>query len=190
MGLLRQNSALKRDVASLRVQFIDQGSKLEQANEVVATLLDPQALKIELVAAGDKSQPRGKAIYQRGTRGLIFLASNLPTLPTEKIYELWLFPANGGPPNRGGLVQTRCSRQRHGSQSSAPGRSCSQELRRNSRTRQRHPRISKGNTGDRRCGRVAQAVRFSPGSRGLRSSPDRERNGLLQFAHDAWTDAL
>ena len=109
VGLLRQNSTLQRDMTLLRAQFktesTDQGSKLAQANEVVATLLDPEATKIELVAAGNKPQPRGKAIYQRRNRNLIFFASNLPPLPAEKIYELWLFPANGGAPIAAGLFR-------------------------------------------------------------------------------------
>jgi anti-sigma-K factor RskA len=105
IGLLRQNSTLQRDIASLRAQFSDQGSKLEQASEVVATLLDPEATKIELVAVGNKPQPRGKAIYQRRNRNLIFFASNLPPLPAEKIYELWLFPASGGAPIAAGLFK-------------------------------------------------------------------------------------
>jgi anti-sigma-K factor RskA len=109
IGLLRQNSALKKDVASLRTQFqaqlTDQGSKLEQANQVLATLIDPDATRIELVAQGNKPLPRGKAIYQRRNHNLIFFASNLPALPAEKIYELWLFPASGGAPIAAGLFK-------------------------------------------------------------------------------------
>jgi anti-sigma-K factor RskA len=105
IGLLRQNSSLEQDLASLQAQFSDQGSKLEQVNGVVATLLDPEATKIELVAVGSKPQPRGKAIYQRRTRNLIFFASNLPPLPAERIYELWLFPADGGAPIAAGLFK-------------------------------------------------------------------------------------
>jgi anti-sigma-K factor RskA len=105
VGLLRQNSTLHDDVAALRAQFADQASKLEQANAVVATLFDPDALKVELVAAGNKPQPRGKAIYERRTHNLIFIASDLPALPADKIYELWLFPANGGAPIAAGLFK-------------------------------------------------------------------------------------
>jgi anti-sigma-K factor RskA len=105
MGLLRQSSMLQENVASLRTQRVAQGNQLEQANQTVATLLDPEATKIELVAAGNKPQPRGKAIYQRRTRNLIFFASNLPPLPAEKVYELWLFPASGGPPIAAGLFK-------------------------------------------------------------------------------------
>lgn len=105
IGLLRQNSSLARDLASLRAKFGDQESKLQQANEILATLVDPESKKVELVAAGNKPQPRGKAIYQRRNRSLIFFASNLPPLPAEKIYELWLFPASGGAPIAAGLFK-------------------------------------------------------------------------------------
>ena len=109
IGLMRQKSTLQQDIVSQRAQFRaeinDQGNKLQQANEVVATLLDPEATKIELVAVGAKPQPRGKAIYQRRNRNLIFIASNLPPLPAHTIYELWLFPAGGGAPIAAGLFK-------------------------------------------------------------------------------------
>jgi anti-sigma-K factor RskA len=105
VALLRQNSSLNRDVASLRAQFAGQRAELQQAKEVMATLLDPESKKVELVAVGSKPQPRGKAIYQRRNRSLIFLASSLPQLPPEKVYELWLFPANGGAPIAAGLFK-------------------------------------------------------------------------------------
>jgi anti-sigma-K factor RskA len=105
IGLLWQNSNLQQNLASLRAQFSGQGMKLEEANETVATLMDPEATRIELVAAGNKPEPRGKAIYQRRNRNLIFFASNLPALPAEKIYELWLFPSNGGAPIAAGLFK-------------------------------------------------------------------------------------
>jgi anti-sigma-K factor RskA len=105
VGVLRQNSSLQREMASLQAQFTGQQSELQQAKEIMATLLDPESQKIELVAVGSKPQPRGKAIYQRRSRSLIFLASSLPPLPPEKVYELWLFPANGGAPIAAGLFK-------------------------------------------------------------------------------------
>ncbi|HXM10771.1 MAG TPA: anti-sigma factor [Terriglobales bacterium] len=105
IALLRQNSNLQHDIVALRTQFSDQGTKLDDANQTVATLMDPDATRIELVATGNKPEPRGKAIYQRRNRNLIFFASNLPALPAEKIYELWLFPANGGAPIPAGLFK-------------------------------------------------------------------------------------
>ena len=105
IALMRQNLSLERDLSSLKSRFGDQESKLQQANDIVAALVDPESQKVELVAAGNKPEPRGKAIYQRRNRSLIFFASNLPPLPAEKIYELWLFPANGGAPIAAGLFK-------------------------------------------------------------------------------------
>ena len=48
---MRQNSALQREAASLRAQFADQGVKLEEANGIMTTLLDPVA------DAATKDQP-------------------------------------------------------------------------------------------------------------------------------------
>jgi len=105
VGLLRQNSSLQSDLASLNARLVDQENKLRQASEIVATLVDPEAIRVELVAAGSKPQPRGRAIYQRRNRSLIFFASNLPPLPAQKIYELWLFPASGAAPIAAGLFK-------------------------------------------------------------------------------------
>jgi anti-sigma-K factor RskA len=105
IGVRQRNSGLERDLAALRTQVVDQQTRLLKANEVLSTLLDPDAKKIELVAAGARLQPHGKAIYQRRNRSLIFFASDLAQLPPEKIYELWLFPANGGPPIAAGLFK-------------------------------------------------------------------------------------
>jgi anti-sigma-K factor RskA len=105
VGLLRQNSSLGKDLATLRGEFTGQQAELEQTKDIVNTLLDPDAQKIELVSQNSKPQPRGKAIYQKRNRNLIFLASSLPQLPPEKVYELWLFPSNGGAPIPAGLFK-------------------------------------------------------------------------------------
>lgn len=104
-GSMRQNSSLQRDLVSLRAQVVGQQTALQQAKEVMDTLIDPASQRIELVARGSKPQPRGKAIYQVRNRSLIFVASSLPPLPAEKVYELWLFPANGGAPIAAGLFK-------------------------------------------------------------------------------------
>ena len=49
------------------------------------------------MAAQAPPQPQGKAIYMRDRSSLIFLASNMPVLPPQKAYELWLIPTSGAP---------------------------------------------------------------------------------------------
>ena len=96
-ALAIQNGALHRDLDNLKARDARQQADVQQAKEILATLLDPEAQRVTLIAAKNAPQPQGKAIYRRRTRSLIFLASNLPPLPPEKIYELWLIPTSGAP---------------------------------------------------------------------------------------------
>jgi anti-sigma-K factor RskA len=54
-------------------------------------------MRVTLVSANAPPQPQGKAIYLRDRSSLIFLASNMPALPPNKAYELWLIPTQGAP---------------------------------------------------------------------------------------------
>ena len=92
-----QNSGLKRDLARMQSNSLEQQAQLQQARDVAATLTAPDALRVTLVAAKTPPQPQGKAIYLRDRASLVFLASNFPALPPQKAYELWLIPANGAP---------------------------------------------------------------------------------------------
>jgi anti-sigma-K factor RskA len=95
--LWRDKSDLERQVAGLRDQTAQQAAELTRAQEVVLTLTATDALRVTLVAAKTPPQPQGKAIYVRDRSSLIFLASNMPALPENKAYELWLLPAQGNP---------------------------------------------------------------------------------------------
>ncbi len=95
--LLRQNSELKSSIAGLNIVFTDQKLQLQQAQEVVETLTAQESQQVTLVAAKNAPQPQGKTFYLRSKGRLVFLANNLPQLPPEKIYELWLIPKTGAP---------------------------------------------------------------------------------------------
>jgi anti-sigma-K factor RskA len=95
--LWRQNMELQRNVASLQAELDQQLAELQRAREVVSTLTATDAMRVTLVAAKTPPQPQGKAIYVRDRSSLIFLASNLPVLPSNRAYELWLIPVAGAP---------------------------------------------------------------------------------------------
>ena len=95
--LWTKNAGLERQMASIQNSFSEQQQELARAREVVATLTAPESQQVTLVAAKTPPLPHGKAFYLRSTGSLIFLASNLPPLPAEKIYELWLIPTSGNP---------------------------------------------------------------------------------------------
>ena len=93
----RQSDRLSQQVAELQSGSAQQQAQLERAREVVATLTSTDAMRVTLVAAQTPPQPQGKAIYVRDRSSLVFLASNMPALPSQKAYELWLIPTNGAP---------------------------------------------------------------------------------------------
>jgi anti-sigma-K factor RskA len=95
--LIRQNEELKQRVNQLAAGSRSEQQQLIQARQLIAALSDADADRFVLVSSKTPPQPQGRAIYQSKSGTLVFLASNMPALPPEKIYELWLIPASGAP---------------------------------------------------------------------------------------------
>jgi anti-sigma-K factor RskA len=95
--LVRQNSDLRRRIASAQTSFGRQQEELARAKEVADLFTAPETQQVTLIAAKTPPQPQGKSFYLRNRGRLIFLANNLPQLPADKIYELWLIPKVGAP---------------------------------------------------------------------------------------------
>ncbi len=97
VSLWRENLALQQTLVSSRSQAAESRRELEEFRRVAAPILQPEAQRVTLVAAKAPPQPQGKAFYLRGRGSLVFLASNMPALPAQKAYELWLIPTSGAP---------------------------------------------------------------------------------------------
>jgi anti-sigma-K factor RskA len=104
MLLARQNGDLQRTVSDLKAAVSGQQQQLAQAKlqfaeaqQLVASLASPDSEHFTLVAGNTPPQPQGKAIYSRKTGTLVFIAGNMPKLPPQKAYELWLIPQSGAP---------------------------------------------------------------------------------------------
>ena len=95
--LKQQNSDLRRHLADLETSYSKREQQLFEAKQLLATLTSPDAEQFTLVAGKTPPQPQGKAIYLRDSGTLVFLASNLPAIPPQKTYELWLIPTSGAP---------------------------------------------------------------------------------------------
>ncbi|MBZ5598002.1 MAG: anti-sigma factor [Acidobacteriia bacterium] len=93
----RENASLRRELGAMRSLLSQQTLELGEAREIVATLKASDSMRVTLVAAKTPPQPQGKAIYVRDRSSLIFMASNFPSLPPQKAYELWLIPMSGAP---------------------------------------------------------------------------------------------
>jgi len=67
-----------------------------RAQAALDILTSPETVKVELTPAAVRPVPHGKAFYNP-SRGLLFYAANLPALPPDRTYELWLIPSEGAP---------------------------------------------------------------------------------------------
>lgn len=95
--LKQQDSDLRHRVAELETRSAKEDQQLLEAKQLLATLTSPDAEHFTLVAGNTSVQPQGRAIYVRNSGTLVFLASNLPAIPPQKAYELWLIPTSGAP---------------------------------------------------------------------------------------------
>jgi anti-sigma-K factor RskA len=98
-SLWRENAALKESLASASTQAAHTTRELEEIRKIAAPIIAPEAQHVPLVwtALKQPPSPQGKAMYLRTRGSLVFLASNLPPLPSQKAYELWLIPTQGAP---------------------------------------------------------------------------------------------
>ena len=95
--LWKDNSALKQALASANQQGAQELRELQDLRRVTAPILSPDAQVVTVVAVKTPPQPGGKAFYLRNRGSLVFLATNMPPLPPNKAYELWLIPTEGAP---------------------------------------------------------------------------------------------
>jgi anti-sigma-K factor RskA len=96
-SLWKENSVLKQSLASASAQAAQTTRELDDLRRIAAPIMAPEAQRITLVAVKTPPQPQGKAFYLRNRSNLIFVANNMPPLPPQKAYELWLIPAQGAP---------------------------------------------------------------------------------------------
>ena len=95
--LWRTDARLSTRMASLQKEFNEQQIVLQRAQEVAATLTATDALRVTIVSPRATAQPQGRAIYVPSRSSLIFLANNMPALPAQRAYELWIIPNSGSP---------------------------------------------------------------------------------------------
>src|SRR5215471_567579 len=98
LGLLLEIQRLKDANVRLAVNLREEQRQSAHAKEVLAMLTDPNAQHMTLVAAKPASPAHIKTIYQKDKGHILLLASNLAPIPDDKVYQLWILPATGGPP--------------------------------------------------------------------------------------------
>jgi anti-sigma-K factor RskA len=92
--LQSQLNSQQQQMQSLR----NQTAEAAQAQQVLATLRASDTVRFTLVAANAHPTPQIKTFYRRSTGAVVLTASNLPSLPPGKAYELWFIGTGGGSP--------------------------------------------------------------------------------------------
>lgn len=95
--LWQQNSGLRQNLASATSHSEESRREMEELRKIAAPILEPEAQRVTLVSTKTPPQPQGKAFYLKSRSSLVFLANNMPQLPAQKAYELWLIPTSGAP---------------------------------------------------------------------------------------------
>jgi hypothetical protein len=96
-SLWKENAQLHLSLTLAKERVIENTRQLAELQRVAAPILEPEAQRVTLVSVKTPPQPQGKAFYLRNRSNLVFVASNMPPLPPQKAYELWLIPAQGAP---------------------------------------------------------------------------------------------
>lgn len=96
--LWRLDARLQRRLDRAQAELQDTRDRLQKAQELVALLHSPDSMQMTLVNVQKPPQPQVKTFYSPKMGRLLLVAGKLEPLPPNKVYELWLLPAKGGPP--------------------------------------------------------------------------------------------
>ena len=90
------------EMEQLQAELTTKNAELEEAKMVRDLLHAPDAQPLTLVKSKTPPQPQIKTVYSKQQGALLLMASNLTPLPENKIYQVWLLPADGGAPMSAG----------------------------------------------------------------------------------------
>lgn len=101
----RSNSRLLSRLEKTQAELEQERSQRNDLQAVVDLLKGPDTMHVTLVSTKVQPQPQVKTMYSPRMGRLLLVASSLEALPPEKVYELWLLPANGGAPMPAGIFK-------------------------------------------------------------------------------------
>lgn len=90
-----QLAALQEQYAILQETCDEATAEQENAKEILATLADPNTQNIILSGTDNAPDKQAVVFYNSAEQRALFTASNLPTPPTGKQYQLWAIDAAG-----------------------------------------------------------------------------------------------
>jgi anti-sigma-K factor RskA len=102
-GLSWQNRRITAELAKERRAAESLIANRERIEQLVGILTAPDTLTVKLAGSGDTASATGTVKFNSRS-GVILYSANLPALPPDKNYQMWLVPASGAPISAGLLV--------------------------------------------------------------------------------------
>jgi anti-sigma-K factor RskA len=98
--ITRENRDLRHKLSILEEDARRLQTEAVRERTVRDLLTAPDTLQVALASGTARPVPGGKAFYHP-QKGLLFYAANLPALPPNQTYQLWLVPKQGNPISAG-----------------------------------------------------------------------------------------
>jgi anti-sigma-K factor RskA len=105
LGLHRERDALRSSLALQTQETARLENSALQLQQIFRGLSAPGAVKVSLTVPKEQPNPSARATYDQHTGTLMLQAGNLTPLAPNKVYELWLIPANGKSPIPAGIFR-------------------------------------------------------------------------------------
>ena len=107
------------ELEALRTQVVLLGHVTDDASRTAEVLAAPDVVRVDLAGQAAAPQAAGRAFYSP-SRGLVFTAANLPSLPAGRVYQLWVVTARA-PVSAGLMRPDTAGRLRGVTQTAASG---------------------------------------------------------------------
>jgi hypothetical protein len=104
----RESQRLLGDLASANHKIVEMTNERQRAELLVELLSSPETVSVKLAA--DREKASGMVRYN-AKRGMVVYTAELPPLPAEKIYQMWLVPKTGAPISAGIFAPAHGTRQ-------------------------------------------------------------------------------
>jgi anti-sigma-K factor RskA len=98
-----QASAAQRQLVDAQAQLARAQREVQRVNLTTTILASPDVIRVDLKGQAAAPAAIGRAFWSR-SRGVLFTASSLPSLPASKAYQLWILPSSGAPLSAGVLT--------------------------------------------------------------------------------------
>jgi anti-sigma-K factor RskA len=95
-----QAQSARRQLVDAQVQLARAQIEVQRVSLTTTILASPDVIRVDLKGQATAPSAVGRAFWSR-SRGVLFTASALPSLPTSKVYQLWILPASGAPLSAG-----------------------------------------------------------------------------------------